>query len=256
VKELVRPILLVFVVVAATTGAGIQSGWALEQKTLLNDNSQTWKIDSSGEKSPDGIWTVVHPGHGYAAVVSSNDHKIMQLHPYLFDSNRHSTLVTANHLDWKGIHGKLNVRLDRQSANPKAWDSFWVQMAYVDSTTMINFIIKSDDAGWMVTKRDHDHTGQDLHETLASGHNYFNSVDFGHWYNVEWWIYPNGDDLHIKLVVDGHTLMDKNDPGHWDRGGHTGSGTSSYFLNADKTIGTYTEKSYSSWKNIWVEQLN
>jgi len=255
-------LLLIPLLVAAIAGAGIQQALAADfladilDKVLLDDDSEEWKGDSSGYESPDGTWLLVHPGHGYAAVDEVNGDKILKLRPELDDDSRHSTLVTANDVDWKGIHGKLQVRLDKQSDDPKAWDSFWAQLAYVDKATMINFIIKSDDAGWMITKRDHDHIGQDLHETLAKGHNYFSEVDKGHWYDVEWWIYPHNDDLHIKVVVDGHTLMDKDDPGHWDRDGHEGSGTSSYFLKADKTIGAYSEKSYTSWKNISVEELD
>lgn len=253
---IVKPVLLVFVVVAATTGAGIQRGWADTGEldtVLLNGDSRTWKMDSSGDLSPDGIWRLVHPGHGYAQVTDAG---IMNLRPEIEDSSRHSTLVLADDIGYTGIHGKMKVRLDKQSDDPKAWDSFWAMLAYVDKTTQINFIVKSDDAGWMVTKRDHDHEGQDLHEVLAQGHSYFKEVDFGHWYNLEWWIYPHDGNLHIKLIVDGHTLIDKQDPGHYDRNDHEGSGTSKYFEEADKTVGAYSEKSYSSWKEISVEKYH
>ncbi|HEX2614461.1 MAG TPA: hypothetical protein VHL10_03140 [Nitrososphaera sp.] len=254
----ILPHVLLTMILAMTvvaTAYQSQNALAADQLTLLNDNSRTWKGTSSGYHSPDGKWTIVHPGHGYAAVVSSNGHKIMQLRPEIYDSSRHSTLVTARQVDWKGIHGVMSVRLDKQSSNPKSWDSFWPMLAYVDQTTHITLLIKSDGGGWMISKRDHDHAGQDLHEVLASGHTYFNSVVKGHWYKVEWWVYPHGDNLHIKVIVDGHTLMNKDDPGHWDRNGHKGSGTSSYFLNAAKTIGTYSEKSYTSWKDIRVDKL-
>jgi hypothetical protein len=124
----------------------------------------------------------------------------------------------------------------------------------VDKTTQINLLIKTDDGGWMISKRDHDHKNQDLHEVLAKGKS-IPEAEKGHWYKVEWWIEPHDDDLHIKVKVDGDVLMDKDDTGHWDRNGHEGSGTSSYFLKADKTIAAYSEKSYTSWKNISVEEL-
>jgi hypothetical protein len=250
-----EPFLLVLVIVvmaATTSGASTQKGWAAT--ALLDDSSQTWKGTSSGYKSPDGTWLLVYPGHGSAGVFSAEGHKIMKLQPYLADSSRHSTLVTARQIDYQGIHGTMKVRLDKQSSNSKAWDSFWPMLAYVDQTTHITLLIKTDGGGWMISKRDHDHAGQDLHEVLASGHSYFNEAQLGHWYNIEWWIYPNGSNLHIKVVVDGHTLVNKDDNGHWDRNGKTGSGTSSYFLNAGKTVGTYSEKSYTSWRDISVSK--
>lgn len=226
-------------------------------KVLLDDDSEERKGDSSGYKSPDGEWLLVHPGQGYAAVDKVDGNKILKLRPELDDDDRHSTLVTARNVDWKGIHGKLEVRLDKQSDDPEKWDSFWAQLAYVDKTTQINLLIKTDDGGWMISKRDHDHEGQDLHEVLAKGHS-IPEADKGHWYKVEWWIAPNpdSDDLHIKVKVDGVVLIDKDDDGHWDRNDHEGKGTSSYFLKSDKTFGAYSEKSYTSWKNISVEQLN
>jgi hypothetical protein len=149
----------------------------------------------------------------------------------------------------KGIHGEMKVRLDRQSDGPKNCDSLWAILAYVDQTTHIALLIKTDDGGWKVVKRDHDHEGKDLHQVLAQGDE-IPEADKGHWYKVEWRIEPEGDDLHIKVKVDGKTLMDKDDNGHWDRDGHKGDGTSSHFLKADKTFGAYCEKSYTSWKDI------
>jgi hypothetical protein len=250
---MLAPLILIPLLVAATAGPGIQKVWAADllDEILLEDDSEEWKGDSSGYDSPDGIWTVVHPGHGYAAV----DDGVMKLRPELNDDDRHSTLVTARDVDWKGIHGKIEVRLDKQSDDPEKWDSFWAQLAYVDKTTQINLLIKTDGGGWQISKRDHDHEGEDLHEVLAKGDS-IPEADKGHWYNVEWWIEPDGDDLHIKVKVDGDTLMDKDDNGHWDRNGDEGDGTSSYFLKADKTFGAYSEKSYTSWKNISVEELD
>jgi hypothetical protein len=37
---------------------------------------------------------------------------------------------------------------------------------------------------------------------------------------------------------------------------HEGDGTSSHFLKADKTFGAYLEKSYTSRKDISVEELD
>lgn len=75
---------------------------------------------------------------------------------------------------------------------------------------------------------------------------------------VEWWIAPNPDtdNLHIKVKVDGKTLMDDDDNGKWDRDGDEGDGTSSHLLKADKTFGAYSEKSYTSWKDSFVEELD
>ena len=99
-KELqyLKPLLLVLVVVAATAGAGIQNGWAEtdDKVVLLDDDSDNWKIDSSGDKSPDSVWEVVHPGHGYAKVT---DNGILQLRPELSGNGRHSTLVLADDID-------------------------------------------------------------------------------------------------------------------------------------------------------------
>jgi hypothetical protein len=151
----------------------------------------------------------------------------------------------------------MDVRLDKQTShNQKKWDSFWGMLAYVDQTTHISLLIKSDDGGWMISKRDHDHEGKDQHEVLAMGHKYFDEVDKGHWYKVEWWIYPHDGDLHIKVKVDGHTLINKDDPGHWHRHSDSGDGTSSHLLKSGKTVGAYSEKSYSSWKDITVEKLD
>jgi hypothetical protein len=254
ITKTLTPLLLMSLLAATIAGTAIQAAWA---EVLLDDDSREWKGDSSGYNSPDGVWTVVHPGQGYAAVDKVDNEKILILRPEIGDNDRHSTLVTAHDVDWKGIHGKMEVRLDKQSDDPESWDSFWAQLAYVDKTTQINFLIKTDDGGWMVSKRDHDHEGQDLHEVLAQG-NSIPEADKGHWYKVEWWIAPNPDtdDLHIKLKVDGDVLVDKDDNGHWDRDGHKGDGTSSFFLKADKTFGAYSEKSYTSWKNISVNELD
>ena len=129
-------------------------------------------------------------------------------------------------------------------------------LAYVDSETQINLLIKSDDGGWKVTKRDHDHRGQDLHETIAEGDE-IPEAQFGHWYEVEWWIAPNPetDNLHIKVVVDGDVLVDTDDTASWDRNDDEGERTSKYFLEAGKTVGAYSEKSYTSWRNIEVEEM-
>jgi hypothetical protein len=44
-------------VVAAVIGGSIQNVWA-EKEVLLDDDSEEWKGDSSGYKSPDGVWVV------------------------------------------------------------------------------------------------------------------------------------------------------------------------------------------------------
>jgi hypothetical protein len=130
-------------------------------------------------------------------------------------------------------------------------------LAYVDKTTHIFLTIKTDGRGWEIGKRDHDHIGQDLHEAIAQGQS-IPSAEKGHWYNIEWWINPNEDShrLHVKVAVDGKVLADKDDNQPYDRNGHKGTGTSSFFLNSsEKTFAAYCEKSHTSWKNISVESI-
>src|SRR5581483_4948751 len=254
--KIFAPVFLIPLVVATVTG-GIQNVWAAGTTTvLLSPESPTWHTTSSGYKSPDGKWIVVHPGYGSVQVVSDHSNKVLELAPKLSDSSRHSALVLST-VDMTGIHGKMQVRLDQQSSNPKSWDSFWAMLAYVDQTTHISLLIKTNGGGWEISKRDHDHADQDLHEARATGHSIPSAVK-GHWYNVEWWIAPNHDThrLHIKVVVDGKVLADKDDSGHYDRDGHKGSGTSSYFLNSSsKSFAAYSEKSHTSWKNISVQSM-
>jgi len=253
--KILAPLFLVLLMVVASTGGGIQNVWAAKTHTLLSDDSPTWKRSSSGDKSPDGVWELKHPGKGYAKVEKDDGDKVLKLVPKLSDHSRHSTLVLADDIEMKGIHGKMNVRLDKQGATDKSWDTFWAMLAYVDQTSHITLTIKSDDGGWMISKRDHDHEGKDQHEVLAKGDS-IKEVDKGHWYKVEWWIHPHGDDLHIKVKVDGKTLIDKDDDGHWHRNGHKGDGTSSHLLKSDKTFGAYSEKSQTSWKDISVESMS
>jgi hypothetical protein len=207
------------------------------------------------KESPDHDWLVQHPGVGFAQVVVDSDgEKILQLQPRLNDTLRHSTLVTPVNVSMMGIHGKAQVRLDKQSSNPVPWDSFWVGLAYVDKTALISLLIRTADGGWQVSKRDHDHVGEDLHVPIAQGKSIL-TAEIGHWYNIEWWIMPHNAALHIKVVVDGITLVDKDDDTYWDRGGHIGNGTSTFFLNAPKTFAAYCEKSYTSWRQISVESI-
>jgi hypothetical protein len=246
-KKLLPILLVPALLVFATTAGGVQRAWAV---TLLDDDSREWRMDSSGDVSPDGVWLLNHPGHGYSEV----DNGVLKLRPKIDDNNRHSTLITANKIEYKGIHGEVEVKLEKQGDGPEKWDSFWAMLAYVGQTTHIAFVLKTDDGGWKVTKRDHDHEGQDLHVAIAQGHQ-IDEADFGHWYHIEWWVVPNGDDLHIKVKVDGNTLVDTDDDTKWDRNGNEGSGTSSYFLKADKTVGAYCEKSYTSWRNFEVHEV-
>lgn len=232
--------------VTASVGTGVQKVWA---ETILDEDSEEWKDDSSGYVSPDGTWKINHPGRGYAEVEDGE----LKLRPEMDDGDRHSTLVTANEIEYEGIHGKFEVQLE-EADDSENWNSFWAMLAYVDKETQINFIIKTDDGGWMVTKRDHDHEGEDLHQTIAEGDE-IPEAEFGHWYEVEYWVVPNGDDLHIRLIVDGEELVDKDDDAGWDRDGDEGEGTSEYFLGADKTFGAYSELSYTSWRNIEVEEV-
>lgn len=249
------PLLLAPLLIAAATAGGIQNVSAeTTEHELLNDDYETWKGTSSGYESPDGTWLLVHPGHGYARVVEDGGDKIMIVEPELDDDDRHSALVLANEAHGEEIHGKMKVRLDEQGETGKSWDSFWAMLAYVDKTTHISFLIKSDDGGWMVSKRDHDHEGEDLHEVIAKG-DVIPEADKGRWYDVEWWITQNEetDDLHVRLVVDGEELVNKDDDAGYDRDGEEGGGTSSFFYNSDeKTFGAYSEKSRTSWKDISV----
>ena len=250
-KALVPLFLIPALLVVATTGTAVQNVWA---ETLLDEDSEEWKDDSSGYVSPDGTWRINHPGQGYAEVEEDDGDMVLKLRPEIEDNDRHSTLVTANEIEYEGIHGKMDVKLEKQGDDPENWDSFWAMLAYVDKETQINFLLKTDDGGWKVTKRDHDHEGQDLHETIAEGDE-IPEADFGHWYELEWWVVPNGDDLHVKLIVDGEVLVNEDDDAGWDRDGDEGDGTSEYFLEADKTIGAYSEKSYTSWRNISAEEV-
>lgn len=246
----IAPIILMpLLLVVATSATGIQNVWA---ETLLDEDTEEWRADSSGYESDDGIWELQYPGQGYAELEDG----VLKLRPELDDNDRHSTLVTAREIDYVGIHGKMEVKLEQQSDDPENWDSFWAMLAYVDQETQINLLIKTDDGGWKVTKRDHDHEGQDLHVSIEEGDE-IPEADFDHWYEIEWWIAPNPetDELHIKVDVDGETLVDEDDDAGYDRGGHEGEGTSEYFLEAEKTIGAYSEKSYTSWRNIEVEEL-
>jgi hypothetical protein len=251
-RKILAPILLAPLFFAATA-ATVPNVWA-EQATLLNGNSPDWQASSSGDVSPDGVWELEYPGSGEVEISNG----VMQLRPELSGDSRHSTLVLAREVDYKGIHGKTDVRLDQVASGAEPWDSFWAMLAYVDQTTQITIMIRNDEdpGGWLVSKRDHDHEGQDLHETIAEGDS-IPKAEIGHWYNVEWWIRPTGDngDLHVKVVVDGETLVNKVDDAGWDRGGTVGEGTSAYFVNAGKTFGAYSENSYTSWRNIWVESL-
>lgn len=247
--KLVYIFLIPALLVTAGIGAGVQKVWA-ETETLLDEDSEEWKDDSSGYVSPDDVWKINHPGRGHAEVEDGE----LKLRPEIEDDDRHSTLVTANEIEYKGIHGKFEVQLEEQGDDPENWDSFWAMLAYVNKETHIAFLMKTDDGGWKVTKRDHDHEGEDLHETIAEGDE-FPEAEFGHWYEVEYWVVPNGDDLHIRLIVDGEELVDKDDDAGWDRDGDEGEGTSEYFLEADKTFGAYCEKSYTSWRNIEVEEV-
>jgi hypothetical protein len=232
-----------------------QKAWAAAPiRNLLADSSATWQISSSGEESPDHRWLVQHPGHGLAQVINDNGQKILQLEPELNDTLRHSTLVTPVNVSMVGIHGKAQVRLDAQSSDPKPWDSFWMGLAYADKTSHITLLIRSDGGGWQVSKRDHDNVGQDLHVPIAQGHS-IAEAKIGHWYNVEWWIKPNNGTLHIKVVVDGQTLVDKDDTMPWERGGQKGTGTSDFFLKAPKMFAAYCEKSHTSWREISVESI-
>src|SRR5690606_7516260 len=247
--KLVYIFLIPALLVTASIGTGTQKAWA-EKETLLHEKSKEWRDDSSGYISPDGTWKINHPGRGYAEL----DDGEIKLRPKISDNKRHSTLVTANEMGYKGIHGKFEVKLEKQSKNPKNWDSFWAMLAYVNKETHIAFLMKTDDGGRKITKRYHDHEGKDLHVTIAYGDE-FPEAKFGHWYEVEYWVVPNGDDLHIRLIVDGKVLVDKDDDAKWDRNGKVGKGTSNYFLKADKTFGAYSEKSYTSWRNIEVEEI-
>jgi hypothetical protein len=229
--------------------------WAAPtNRNLLPDSSATWKLSSSGEESPDHLWLVQHPGYGFAQVINYNGQKILQLEPKLDDTLRHSTLVTPINASMVGIHGRAQVRLDEQSLDPKPWDSFWVGLAYVDKTSHITLLIRTDNGGWQVSKRDHDNVGQDLHVPIAQGRS-IPEAKIGQWYNIEWWIKPNNGTLHIKVLVDGKTLVDKDDNMPWNRGGQTGNGTSNYFLNAPKMFAAYCEKSHTSWRQISVEGI-
>jgi len=255
--KILAPLLLIPLIVNATATGGIQNVWAAKTHDLLSSDSEKWKASSSGDNSPDGVWKLIHPGKGSVKLVEEDGDKVLKLLPKLSDHSRHSSLVLARDVEMKGIHGKMQVRLDKQGDTDKSWDSFWAMLAYVDQTTHISLLIKTDDGGWMVSKRDHDHEGKDLHDVIAKGDS-ISSAKKGHWYDVEWWIAPNHDTdrLHIKVKVDGKTLVDKDDNQGYDRNGHKGSGTSSYFLKSDKTVGAYSEKSYTSWKNISVQSLS
>jgi hypothetical protein len=247
-RKILVPMLLVPLFFAATAAA-VPNVWA-EEATLLDEDSEEWEADSSGDVSPDGVWELEYPGSGEAEISNGE----MQLRPELDSGSSHSAKVLAREVDYKGIHGKMDVRLDK-SANVDPWDSFWAMLAYVDQTTHISFMIRTDDpGGWLLSKRDHDHEGEDDHVTIAEGDE-IPEAEEGHWYEVEWWIEPTEDeeDLQIKLVVDGETLVDQVDESSWDRDGDEGEGTSGYFVDADKTFGAYSENSETSWRNIWVE---
>jgi hypothetical protein len=251
--------ILAMTVLAPASYTG-QKAWAatgILANNLLPDSSDTWKIDTSDEESPDHRWLVEHPGYNFAQVVvdDSNREKILQLKPKLDDNLRHSTLVIPVNVSMIGIHGKTQVRLDQQSSIPKPWDSFWIGLAWVDKTAHISLLIRTADRGWEVAKRDHDHVGEDLHVPIAQGLS-IAQAEIGHWYNVEWWIMPHNGTLHIKVVVDGTTLVDKDDTAQWDRNGQIGNGTSNYFLNAPKTFAAYCEKSHTSWRQISVESIS
>jgi hypothetical protein len=244
------PLLLAPLLAAAGATGSIQNVWA-EEEILLDEDHEEWEADSSGYESPDGVWEVVYPGYGEAEV----DDGEMQLRPELDDDSSHSTLVTAREVGYEGIHGEMEVRLD-ETGGVDSWDSFWAMLAYVDQTTHISLLIKTDDGGWMVSKRDHDHEGEDLHEVIAEGDE-IPEAEEGHWYEVEWWIEPTDDEenLHIKVVVDGEELVDQEDDASWDRDGDEGEGTSGFFVDAEKTFGAYSENSHTSWRNISVESI-
>jgi hypothetical protein len=256
-EKTLAPIFLIalLAITVIASASSNHNAWAASlAKNLLPNSSATWRISSSGEESPDHRWLVRHPGYGYAQVIDNSGEKILQLRPKISDTLRHSALVTPVGVSMVGIHGKAQVRLDKQSSTPKPWDSFWMGLAYVDKTTHITLLIRTDGGGWEVSKRDHDHVGQDLHVAIAQGHS-IAEAQIGHWYNVEWWITPHNGTLHIKVVVDGKTLVDKDDTAKWDRNGQTGTGTSAFFLNAKKIFSAYSEKSYTSWRQISVESI-
>ena len=60
--------------------------------------------------------------------------------------------------------------------------------------------------------------------------------------------------LRIRVDVNGMTVVNMVDNQPWQRNGTTGTGTSSFFLNAFKGVSLYNEGSQVSWDDVFISE--
>lgn len=218
-----------------------------------NFNGPLYTLTSDGALTPNGLWKTGYVSEGYVKTVQDSTNAANQ---YLVTSPKLDVL-RASRLDttttWPEIHGSVRARLDAQLQPPLGWYTLWPLIAFVDVTTGYYFNLKTN--GWELGKKDNDHPpAEELQEFLATGSSP-NAV-IGQWYTIEWWVVkdPASTNLRIRVDVNGMTVVDMVDNQPWQRNGTTGTGTSSFFLNAPKGVSLYNEGSQVSWDDVFISE--
>jgi hypothetical protein len=214
-------------------------------------NDASFNITSDGVTTPNGRWKVGYLGFGFARTEPSTGDaldKCLVMSPKR-DVLRAARLDTTR--SWKGIHGRMRVRLDQQLQPPVGWYTLWPFIAYVDETTHYYFNLKTN--GWELGKKDNDHPpAEELQKFIRTGTS--PKAVIGQWHTLEWWVVPDStvDNLRIRVDVDGVRVVDVLDDEPWQRDGTSGTGASTFFLNADKKVALYSEASQVSWDDVYL----
>ncbi|HKC92577.1 MAG TPA: hypothetical protein VKB81_01025 [Nitrospira sp.] len=218
-----------------------------------NFNGPLYTLTSDGALTPNGLWKTGYVSEGYVKTVQDSTNAANQ---YLVTSPKLDVL-RASRLDttttWPEIHGSVRARLDAQLQPPLGWYTLWPLIAFVDVTTGYYFNLKTN--GWELGKKDNDHPpAEELQEFLATGSS--PNALIGQWYTIEWWVVkdPASTNLRIRVDVNGLTVVDMVDNQPWQRNGTTGTGTSSFFLNAPKGVSLYNEGSEVSWDDVFISE--
>jgi hypothetical protein len=218
-----------------------------------NFNGSLYTLTSDEALTPNGLWKTGYVSEGYVKTVQDSTNAANQ---YLVTSPKLDVL-RASRLDttstWSEIHGSLRARLDAQLQPPVGWYTIWPLIAFVDDTTAYYFNLKTN--GWELGKKDNDHPpAEELQEFLATGSSP-NAV-IGQWNTIEWWVMKDTGSMNLRIRVDvnGMTVVDMVDDQPWQRNGTTGTGTSSFLLNAPKRVSLYNEGSQVSWDDVFISE--
>ena len=218
-----------------------------------NFNGPLYTLTSDGVLTPNGLWRTGYVSQGYVKTVQDSTNAANQ---YLvtspkLDVLRASRIDTTN--TWPEIHGRVRARLDAQLQPPLGWYTLWPLIAFVDDTTHYYFNLKTN--GWELGKKDNDHPiAEELQEFLATGSS--PNLVMGQWNTIEWWVMKDtgSTNLRIRVDVNSVTVVDMVDNQPWQRNGTTGTGTSSFFLNAPKGVSLYNEGSQVSWDDVFISE--